>query len=163
MPYWASIITNSAKNYHPCEYRRFCVSKFGYQHQRDFADIVLAEDEKKYHAWAHRACLVRNGLRKADLEATESYITRNVRSNSAGNHRLVVLTLTRAREERGEEEMQFELLQMKLADRNEAVVSFIQALYERGIGCELALEAAREAIAKTNCACMRGVLLCAPH
>lgn len=147
MAFCAQIITNSAKNFQAWEYRRFCATKFGHQHEREFADIVLAEDEKNYHAWAHRAWLVRNGLIKAELEATEWYIARDLRNNSAWNHRWVVLTLTGVLEERGEEEMQFALSQMKLADRNEAVWNFIQALYDRGFGCEIALKAAREATA----------------
>ena len=146
LPFTASIITKSSKNYQAWDHRRLCAVEANSLHTEiEFTDIVLAESPKNYHAWSYRQWLVRDhGLIDRELEATKWYIQDDIRDNSAWNHRWVVTGLVQGA--RGIDELRFALEIMREAPRNRSVWNYIHSLGKHGVCIDEAKQAAIQCI-----------------
>jgi len=81
------------KNYQIWHHRQTIIDRLdSAEGEQDFIAQMFALDAKNYHVWSYRQWLVqRFGLwDKDELEAVEELLTKDVRNNSAWNHRLFI-------------------------------------------------------------------------
>lgn len=144
LAFTASILKSSRKNYQVWEYRRHCIiNTETYNVEFEFIDVALAEDAKNYHAWAHRAWLLRqlqqlNRLNSSvvseQFSAMEWYIRSDVRNNSAWNFRSFLLQTISDSPDHAvtpQSEVDFACDMAALAPRNESPWNYLITLFRQ--------------------------------
>ncbi|KAI0987852.1 hypothetical protein GJ496_000802, partial [Pomphorhynchus laevis] len=87
------MILNNPKNYQVWEHRRTIVEWFNSKdNESEFLQQVFEQDDKNYHAWQYRQWLIRhfNMFDMDELRFCTAMISRDIRNNSAWNHRFLL-------------------------------------------------------------------------
>lgn len=82
------------KNYQIWNHRNMIVDRLGkVEGEPEFVEVMLGLDGKNYHVWSYRQWLVRRfGLwGESELEFTKRMVEKDIRNNSAWNHRWFVV------------------------------------------------------------------------
>lgn len=112
--------------------------------ETDFLMQMFAHDSKNYHVWSYRQWLVRHfGLWESELGDVEELLRRDVRNNSAWNHRWFVVFGREDGVEVGEEVVEREIavaeVAIRKAPQNQSPWSYLRGLLRRA-GRELGSE-----------------------
>ncbi|KAI9658859.1 MAG: CAAX geranylgeranyltransferase alpha subunit [Alyxoria varia] len=119
----------------------------------DFINQMLAKDAKNYHVWSYRQWLVRflslwdDGSTSAEddseqppseLEDLDRWLDKDVRNNSAWNHRWFIVFgrgygPATVRDEHWERELQYAMVRIRLAPQNESPWNYIRGLVKHHV------------------------------